>query len=114
MQLGLRFAAAKLPGLRTDRGSKNVVEPSGDLGGQRSRSWPLEVSYRQPVFFPRLATVLLLYEQKKGSPLTEEELLAIVDTAPAILMKRTDAAQLWGGEGDIDPENAWSDWQAYR
>lgn len=29
MQLGLRFAAAKLLGLRTDRGSRNLVEPSG-------------------------------------------------------------------------------------
>lgn len=31
MQLGLRFAAAKLPGLRTDRGGRNLVEPSRAL-----------------------------------------------------------------------------------
>jgi hypothetical protein len=38
MQLGLRFAAAKLPGLRTHRGIRNPVEPSDALvarGGDR-------------------------------------------------------------------------------
>jgi hypothetical protein len=34
MQLGLRFAAAKLPGLRAGREGGNLVEPSGGLGGQ--------------------------------------------------------------------------------
>jgi hypothetical protein len=31
MQLGLRFAAAKLPGLRTDLAGRKLVEPSGAL-----------------------------------------------------------------------------------
>ena len=47
MQLGLRFAAAKLPGLRTGRGAASFVEPSGTLvarGGDRAS----ELCYHQP------------------------------------------------------------------
>ncbi len=47
-QLGLRFAAAKLPGLRADREIRNLVEPSLRLGGQRSRSRTRELCYPQP------------------------------------------------------------------
>lgn len=39
MQLGLRFATAKLPGLRAGRVVGKHVEPGGGLGAQRSRSW---------------------------------------------------------------------------
>jgi len=38
MQLGLRFATAKLPGLRTGRGGRNLVEPSGALVARRADS----------------------------------------------------------------------------
>jgi hypothetical protein len=44
-QLGLRFAAAKLPSLRTDGETGNLVEPKRGLGGQMNRSW----SRRSPV-----------------------------------------------------------------
>jgi hypothetical protein len=48
MQLGLRFAAAKLPGLRTGRGRRSPVEPCAGPwwpeGAMRTR----ELCYHQP------------------------------------------------------------------
>jgi hypothetical protein len=45
MQLGLRFAAAKLPGLRTGRAIGSLVEPRVGLGAQE-RIGDSEVFYR--------------------------------------------------------------------
>ena len=47
MQLGLRFAAAKLPGLRTARGGQDLVEPSGALVARGANRGP-GVSCRHP------------------------------------------------------------------
>ena len=47
MQLGLRFAAAKLPGLRTGRVVGNLAERSWSLGGQRNRTVDPGLSYLQ-------------------------------------------------------------------
>jgi hypothetical protein len=52
MQLGLRFAAAKLPGLRTGRGGRNLMEPSGALvarGGDRGPGGLLSPTCRSVV-----------------------------------------------------------------
>ena len=48
MQLGLRFAAAKLPGLRTGQVVGNVVEPKRDAPVARSAGRGLGVCYGHP------------------------------------------------------------------
>ena len=40
MQLGLRFAAAKLPGLRIGRGTRNLVEFKRGLDGKEAIEYP--------------------------------------------------------------------------
>ena len=69
-----------------------------------------------PLFMPALVTVLLHMEQKKGAPLTEAEVLEIRDMAACIMMEPDDARKMAERRGykDIDPENAWSDWQVAR
>ena len=61
------------------------------------------------VFFSHL-------EKKKGSELTEEEVIAARDDAPCISMKAEDRDELAESRGytDIDPENAWLEWQNFR
>ena len=65
---------------------------------------------------PPLVAVLLNREQQKGSPLTEEEVLAIRDGAECVAMPRDVAAEVAEKRGydDIDPENAWEDWKRIR
>jgi hypothetical protein len=65
---------------------------------------------------PSLVATLLNREQAKGSPLTEEEVLAIRDTAPSVAVTREEAAKVDEGRGylDIDPENCWAEWQRAR
>jgi hypothetical protein len=65
---------------------------------------------------PALSIWLLHIENQKGSPLTEEEVLAAVERAPAITMTAEDAAQFaqrMDGP-DLDPDNVWAEWQAFR
>jgi len=65
---------------------------------------------------PSLVATLLNREQAKGAPLTEEEVIAIRDSAPSIAMTREEAAYLDEKRGylDIDPENCWPEWQRAR
>jgi hypothetical protein len=65
---------------------------------------------------PALRVVLQFLEQRKGSALTHDEVLQAVETAPAITMTREDAAQFAQrpGGGDLNPDNIWSEWQAFR
>jgi hypothetical protein len=60
--------------------------------------------------------VLLPRETEKGSPLTEEEVLAIRDGCEAIAMPRDVVAKVAEERGyeDIDPENCWEEWQRVR
>jgi len=65
---------------------------------------------------PALRVALLFVEERKGSALTEDEVLAAVAAAPAITMTVEDAARFSerpGGE-DLDPDNIWLEWQAFR
>jgi len=39
-----------------------------------------------PVFIPSLVSVLLKHERDKGTPLTEDEVLAIRDKATAVML----------------------------
>ena len=65
---------------------------------------------------PSLVAILLNRELQKGSPLTEEEVLAIRDGDECIAMPRDVAERVAEERGydDIDPENAWEDWKAIR
>jgi hypothetical protein len=65
---------------------------------------------------PSLVATLLNRERAKGAPLTEEEVIAIRDTAPSVAMTREDAAKVDERRGylDIDPENCWAEWQKAR
>jgi uncharacterized protein YegJ (DUF2314 family) len=68
-----------------------------------------------PVFIPSLGALLLAAENKKGSSLTEQEVLRIRDQASCIMMERKDAVLLSKTRGrDLDPENAWFDFQHLR
>lgn len=70
----------------------------------------------QPVFVPALAAVLIAAEDKKGQPLTNDEVLSIRNKATCIMMTYADAAKLAESRGyeDINPENCWYDWQMLR
>ncbi|MDP1738384.1 MAG: hypothetical protein Q8L23_13210 [Caulobacter sp.] len=65
---------------------------------------------------PSLVATLLALEKEKGSPLTEAEVLEATDRAPSIVMPAHALAAVAEGRGydDIDPENAWAEWQAIR
>ena len=65
---------------------------------------------------PSLVATLLHHEQKKGSALTEHEVLAIRDGCAAIALPRSDVAKLAAARGydDIDPERCWEQWQQVR
>ncbi len=69
-----------------------------------------------PVFVPALGAVLINAEDKKGEPLTPDEVLSIRDNAPCIMMQNDVARQMAESRGydDIDPENCWYDWQQLR
>eukprot|EP01035_Chromulina_nebulosa_P037839 gene37839-51084_t len=65
---------------------------------------------------PSLVSSLLALETEKGSPLTESEVLEATDKAPSIAMPAHALAAVAVGRGydDIDPENAWADWQTLK
>jgi hypothetical protein len=63
-----------------------------------------------------LGAILIAAEDKKGQPLTNDEVLSIRDNAACIMMTYADAAKLADSRGydDLDPENCWYDWQMLR
>jgi len=68
------------------------------------------------LFIPSLISLLVSKAEEKGSPLTEEEVLAIRDNATAIV---TDAEGVLAvaqrrGYQDIDPEHCWEEWQDFN
>lgn len=65
---------------------------------------------------PALVAVLLNKENEKGSPLTKDEVLIIRDNAESIVMPRhaLESVEESRGYTDIDPENAWEEWQLVR
>jgi uncharacterized protein YegJ (DUF2314 family) len=69
-----------------------------------------------PMFMPSLGAILISAEDKKGEPLTEDEVLSIRDNATCIMMTAPDAAKMAESRGytDIDPDNCWYDWQMLR
>ena len=69
-----------------------------------------------PVFMPALVVLLVQAEDKKGTPLTKDEVHAIRDKGACIMMQAIDARKMDDSRGyrDIDPENCWHDWQMAR
>ena len=67
-------------------------------------------------FTPSLVSRLLRAEQDKGEPLEEHEVIQIRDTATVVRVPLASRNGVWSKRGyrDIDPENAWEDWLAYR
>jgi hypothetical protein len=68
------------------------------------------------VFMPSLGALLLRAEQLKGEPLMEEEVHRIRDHAICLTTTPESAAAIEAERGyrDLDPENAWQEWQQLR
>ncbi|QEI04958.1 hypothetical protein FXN63_03195 [Pigmentiphaga aceris] len=65
---------------------------------------------------PALSLILLNLEKQKGSPLTEDEVVAARDSAVCMTVSRKvhDAMQESRGYRDLDLENVWEDWLGFR
>jgi len=68
------------------------------------------------VFIPALIPLLTKIENEKGSPLTEQEVSSIRDNAVTIEVPRDVAFAMTECRGyfDINPENCWAEWRAFR
>lgn len=69
-----------------------------------------------PVAIPPLIVILKHSEEEKGSPLTEDEVLRIRDSAVCLdmpLSMKLAAAESRGYD-DLDLEHAWEQWQEVR
>lgn len=65
---------------------------------------------------PALVVLLVHAEKHKGSPLTQQEVLAIRDKGACIMMRQEHAISLAEKRGydDLDPERVWEQWQEAR
>ncbi len=68
------------------------------------------------VIIPALVEILAIHEREKGSALTEAEVLEIRNKSVCMVLPLSEAAKLAEGRGfdDIDPDDAWNQWQAIR
>ncbi|MBZ0057279.1 hypothetical protein ACOYA6_05905 [Leclercia barmai] len=68
------------------------------------------------VFVPALIVVLIDKEQEMGRELTRQDVESIRDGATAIRLPDEAAEEMIRERGyrDIDPENVWGEWQAYK
>ena len=68
------------------------------------------------VFVPALVSLLKAAEDRKGSQLSEDEVLEIRDNATATAMPFSVAVALEKERGyeDIVPEECWKEWQRVR
>jgi len=64
---------------------------------------------------PPLVTLLVALEERKGSPLTEAEVLEARDGAICMTMRRSAAWKMAEQRGyrDFDPESVWDEWQSF-
>lgn len=65
---------------------------------------------------PPLVTLLVALEERKGAPLTQEEVLQTRDGAVCMTMRRSMAWRMAEQRGyrDFDPENVWDEWQSFH
>ncbi len=68
------------------------------------------------VFNPSLAALLLAAEKDKGSPLTEDEVIAIRNSSTMMMVPEESAAEFEKKRGykDIDADNCWEEWCKLR
>jgi hypothetical protein len=72
------------------------------------------------VFLNPLVMLLAGAERQKGSPLTEQEVLKVRDTAQCITMTVSQAKKFYASLDSqvrvprLNPENIWEEWQAIR
>lgn len=68
------------------------------------------------IFTPSLASILWNAKQSKGEPLSEEEVLQIRDKSITMTVSISIAQELAESRGytDINPDNAWEEWQDLR
>lgn len=68
------------------------------------------------IFNPSLAALLLAAENDKGSALTEDEVIAIRNSATVMMVPEESAAEMSKKRGykDIDPDNCWKEWCELR
>ena len=64
---------------------------------------------------PSLVSVLIRHTDEKGSQLTAEEVLAAAENCSTIIVtaKMRDEMVLERGYYDLDPDDAWEEWQCY-
>lgn len=69
-----------------------------------------------PVFSPTLISLLTKKEKEKGAPLTREEVHDIRDNSTLIMLNAEEAESMAASRGynDLDPEQAWEQWQKIR
>jgi hypothetical protein len=69
-----------------------------------------------PVPIPALGVLLLNLERQKGSPLTEQEVCEARDKAVCMMLPLSKKVQMEAKRGyrDINPENVWLEWLAFR
>jgi hypothetical protein len=67
-----------------------------------------------PVLIPPLVDLLRAHQTRKGEPLTRSEVERIRDGAIAMMMSVAHARLMEKSRGypDLDPANAWDEWQA--
>ncbi|WP_347814266.1 hypothetical protein ABXY35_15535 [Citrobacter freundii] len=75
-----------------------------------------EACQYEDCFIPALIVVLIDKEQDIGRELTRDEVESIRDGATAIRLPAEAAEDIIRERGyrDIDPENVWREWQAYK
>ncbi len=69
-----------------------------------------------PVFIPPLIGILVNIEKRKGSPLTEQEVIDTRDRAICMNMRVSHKLALEENRGyrDLDPEYIWTEWMSFR
>jgi hypothetical protein len=69
-----------------------------------------------PVIVPSLVAMLHAATQQQGRHLTQQEVTALLDKAPAIAMAAKDqrAMELSRGYADLEPRRAWEQWELVR
>ena len=83
------------------------------LGPQGSSGTGSNLAY---VFVPALVVLLTAAERKAGRPLTQAEVEQITSGGACITMQHRVAQEMERKRGyaDIDPEEAWAQWQVVR
>lgn len=96
----------------------SLSSPNGNAPPPSERPAPSSAEGAQlvPVFVPALGSLLLSLEERKGSPLTEDEVKDARDKAVCVMLRLSASKQLDEKRGyrDLDPENVWLEWLAFR